>query len=209
MDSAKLKPAERAVLLFTAAYVGIFFVYFLAIGNFEFIWYVLTLVGLAVLVALTRRTAALPAEILWALSVWGLVHMAGGGIHVGDGVLYNYIVLPVTADGEISILKFDQLVHFYGFAVTAWLLWHLLNVHFPVLRGTSTAYVYPALASMGLGATNEIVEFTAVLLFPDTNVGGYFNTALDLVFNALGAVTAMVVIFLVRRKAISQEERAG
>ena len=44
---------------------------------------------------------------------------------------------------------------------------------------------------MGLGAINEIIEFSAVLLLPDTNVGG-FNTALDLVVNALGASAAML-----------------
>ncbi len=206
MDSSKLKPGEWAVLLFTVLYVAVFFTYFLSIGNYEFIWYVLTLVGLAGLVTLTRKTAALPAAILWALSVWGLVHMAGGGVTVGGGVLYNYIVLPVTADGEISLLKFDQLVHFYGFAVTAWLLWHLLHVNFPDLRGTATIHVYPALGSMGLGALNEMIEFSAVLLFPDTNVGGYFNTAMDLVFNALGAATAMAVIFLVQRRTSGKRD---
>ncbi len=203
--TSRLKPAEWAVLLFTAIYVAIFFGYFLLIGNYEFIWYVLTLVGLACLIAFTRKAAAFPPQILWALSIWGLVHMAGGGIKVGDGVLYNYIVLPLTVNGELTLLKFDQLVHFYGFAVTAWLLWHILYVNFPELRGTSTIYVYPALGSIGLGAINEMIEFSAVLLFPDTNVGGYYNTALDLVFNALGAATAMGVILLVQKMRAGTE----
>ena len=47
---------------------------------------------------------------------------------------------------------------------------------------------------MGLGALNEIVEFTAVLTVPNTNVGGYYNTALDLVFNGAGAACAMIAI---------------
>ncbi len=46
---------------------------------------------------------------------------------------------------------------------------------------------------MGLGVLNELIEFSAVLVFPDTNVGGYFNTALDLVFNTLGALAAAVL----------------
>ncbi len=50
---------------------------------------------------------------------------------------------------------------------------------------------------MGLGAVNEIIEFIAVVVFPNTNVGGYVNTALDLVFNAAGAITAMVLVHLV------------
>jgi hypothetical protein len=41
-----------------------------------------------------------------------------------------------------------------------------------------------------------MIEFSAVLAVPDTNVGGYFNTALDLCFNALGAAIAMTIIRL-------------
>ena len=55
------------------------------------------------------------------------------------------------------------------------------------------------IGAMGLGAVNEIIEFSAVLMLPDTNVGGYYNTALDLCFNGLGAVVAVLVIGFARR----------
>jgi hypothetical protein len=47
---------------------------------------------------------------------------------------------------------------------------------------------------MGLGAMNELVEFAATLLVPETNVGGYFNTGWDLVSNLVGVVIAAVLI---------------
>ena len=100
------------------------------------------------------------------------------------------------------MLKFDQVVHFYGFAVVAWLLWHILQFHFESLRGTASIYVYSALGSMGLGAANEVIEFAAVLLFTETNVGGYFNTALDLVFNFLGATAAILTIAALKRRRV-------
>ena len=84
--------------------------------------------------------------------------------------------------------------------MTAWVLWHLMRRHYPVLDGTWTIYLYPALAAMGLGAVNEIIEFLAVLSVPETNVGGYVNTALDLVFNAGGAVSAMLIVGATRRR---------
>ena len=31
-------------------------------------------------------------------------------------------------------------------------------------------------------------------MMPETNVGGYYNTALDLVFNAAGALVAMLLV---------------
>ena len=199
----RFEQPEWAVLLFTAAYVAVFVIYFLLIGNHEFIWYVFTLVALSGLIVITKDRAGFPPALLWALSLWGLAHMAGGSVRVGEGVLYNYVLWPLVDQTNITVFKYDQLVHFYGFAVAALVLWHLLYRHFESLRGTATIYVYPALGSMGLGAVNEMIEFTAVLLFPDTNVGGYFNTALDLVFNGLGAITVMVAVL------VFQKLRAG
>jgi hypothetical protein len=196
----ELKPGERAVALFTFAYVIAFSAWFILGGNHEFVVYLVTMLLLILLVGRSLRSAEYPPAMLWALSLWGLMHMAGGGVPVGGSVLYNLQVIPLgPPDGEWTFLKYDQLVHAYGFGVTAWVLWHLMARHYPVLQGTWTIYVYPALAAMGLGAVNEIIEFIAVLSVPDTNVGGYLNTALDLVFNASGAVLAMVIVALTRR----------
>ncbi|MFO0896121.1 MAG: hypothetical protein U0836_01725, partial [Pirellulales bacterium] len=53
-----------------------------------------------------------------------------------------------------------------------------------------------AAAGMGFGALNEVVEFAATLLVPETNVGGYENTGWDLVSNMIGAFTAAAGIWL-------------
>ncbi len=119
--------------------------------------------------------------------------MAGGGVPVNGSVLYSYVLLPLAGNGELVLLKYDQIVHFYGFGVATLVLWHVLRRNFPALDGTKTIYAFAILGGMGLGVLNELIEFTAVLVFPDTNVGGYFNTALDLVFNTLGAITAAVL----------------
>ena len=100
----------------------------------------------------------------------------------------------------MTLLKFDQLVHALGFGITAWVLWHVLTRHYPETRHSWTAYAFPALASMGLGAVNEIIEFSAVVAVLDTGVGGYTNTALDLCFNGAGAVIAMLIIAATQRQ---------
>ena len=43
----------------------------------------------------------------------------------------------------------------------------------------------------GVGAINELVEFLAVLTVPETGVGGYENTALDLCSNLIGGFAAV------------------
>jgi putative membrane protein len=192
--SPTITRGEKIVGVFTLAYVLAFTIWFLSIGNYEFIVYIATMAVLGWLVIRNLRKADFPLAILWALSIWGLLHMAGGGVPVGDSVLYSWVIVPLIEVRDTIILKYDQVVHAYGFGVTAWLLWHLMARHFPDLRGTATIYVYPALAAMGLGAANEIIEFSAVLAVPETNVGGYYNTALDLVFNASGAILAMWLV---------------
>ena len=190
----KVRAGEWAVLAFTLAYAAGFGLWFLSIGNYEFIWYLLTMAALVTLVGLTLRRAAFPPTLLWGLSLWGLAHMAGGGVAVGDGVLYNAVLLPLGGTGEMTMLKYDQAVHACGFGITAWLLWHLMRHNHPGTRGGWTLPVYSALGAMGLGAMNEMIEFVAVLGIADTNVGGYYNAALDLVFNALGGIIAASVL---------------
>jgi hypothetical protein len=199
-QTGRIRPQEWAVLAFTLAYTTAFTTWFFLIGNFEFIVYVITMVALVVLVGLNVRKAEFPAPMLWALSVWGLAHMAGGGVPINGSVLYNLRLLPIIETDLYVILKYDQVVHAYGFGVTAWVLWHLAARHFPEMRNSKTIYVYSALGAMGLGCVNEIIEFTAVLAVPDTNVGGYYNTALDLVFNGLGACIAMWLVARRERK---------
>jgi hypothetical protein len=47
---------------------------------------------------------------------------------------------------------------------------------------------------MGVGAANEVVEFLATRVLPETNVGGYENTGWDLVSNTVGCLIAAVLI---------------
>ena len=52
-----------------------------------------------------------------------------------------------------------------------------------------------ALCGVGLGALNEVVEFIATRI-AETNVGGYVNTGMDLVYNTIGATIASTAIAL-------------
>lgn len=184
------------VLVFTLIYLIPFTIYFLSTGNAEFIWYVAIVVLLFILVFSTMHKSHLTHPITWLLSIWAMLHLAVGSIQVGGGTLYSLQLLPIyNGGGEFIILKFDQALHAYGFAVATLLVFHFLR------RWIENPYrlsVYPVaiLAGMGLGVVNEIAEFGAVLLFENTGVGGYINTSLDLVFNTLGAILAMVMVHI-------------
>lgn len=66
---------------------------------------------------------------------------------------------------------------------------------FPVKRWV-TISILVVMAGFGVGALNEMIEFTATVLVPETGVGGFINTSLDLVSDFVGAVLAMIYIQL-------------
>lgn len=188
------KTQKWALVIFNLAYVLGFGLKYLLAGNYEFLWYVAVLVFFFILVLATWSRAKFDAIILWGLSIWGLLHMAGGGLKVGDGVLYSLHLIPIVGSGDAYILKFDQVVHMFGFAVATLVVYHLLKPY--LTKETNWKVVYPLIiaAGMGLGVLNEIVEFIAVVIFPNTGVGGYYNTAIDLIFNTFGAIAAAFFI---------------
>jgi len=190
---------EWLVVVFNLGYVIPFTYYYVSIQNFEFLWYVAVLVGFFALILTTIHHSKFDAVILWGLSVWGLLHMAGGGVIVSGAVLYALPLFHILDVGDTFILKYDQVVHAFGFFVATLVVHHLLKPHLKETVNWKVVFPIIVAAGMGLGALNEVVEFMAVLAVPDTNVGGYYNTALDLVFNTLGAIVAVFFIRATRR----------
>lgn len=192
--------AQLGVFLFTVAYLVPFAVACVGGGNREFILYLVVMLTLIPAVAWLHARIHVHTATLWGLSLWGLAHLAGGLLsipgewpHEGEPVLYNWWIVP-------RLLKYDQLVHAFGFGLSTWICWQGLQAAFRRLgltvRPSLGLLVLCVLGGMGLGAANELVEFLAVMTIPDTNVGGYENTGWDLVANAVGAVIAAVAIAL-------------
>lgn len=167
---------------------------YLSQGNVEFLYYVLIILGLTFLILYTLPKTRYPNEVLWGLVLWTGLHLAGGSIRVGDGVLYSWIPLPLSE--TLPIIRFDQLVHLIGFGVATLLMYHLLYPPTGPRPKNPATLLVVVMAGLGVGALNEIVEFVATLITPHTGVGGYLNTALDLVADLIGAILAVVWIRL-------------
>ena len=190
--TSRLTLSEWSVAIFTAIYMVISAIAALVGGNGEFVFYLVVMVILIAAVLLLHFRVGLASVALWGLSLWGLLHMAGGLWQVpeswpvkGDShVLYNLWLVP-------GWLKYDQFVHAYGFGLVTWVCWQSLQRAFTRLghacRPTWGLVVLCLMAGMGFGALNEVVEFMATLTIPETNVGGYENTGWDLVANTIGA----------------------
>lgn len=202
------------VLGITVLYLVVSAVVAWLLGNGEFVFYITVMAVLIATLVVVHRRVGLSIGVLAGLSLWGLLHMAGGLVpvpeawHLGldQGVLYNLWIIPQK-------LKYDQLVHAWGFGLTTWLCWQALcaatadqKPDRPSLRPTPGIMVLCAAAGMGFGALNEVIEFGATLLLPNTNVGGYENTGWDLVYNLIGSTIAAAIIWCAGRKMPSSEQ---
>ncbi len=196
----------RRIFIFAGAYIFLSLAGALASGNFEFLFYLATMALIITGLMLVHRRVGLSAGLLWSLAIWGLLHMIGGLVPIPEdwhrgletGVVYNLWIVP-------GYLKYDQLVHAYGFGITTLLCWQALSARVlddrgQPLRPTPGLMVLCAAGGMGFGALNEVIEFFASITLPKTNVGGYLNTGWDLVANLIGASLAAVCIFIYDRK---------
>lgn len=178
-----------------------FIVTFFVNKNFEFLLYVGILFVFMALILTTNKKVGYSNGLLWALSIWAFAHMAGGGVYINGVKLYGTMLLPIIGE-PYNVLKYDQLVHAYGFGVTTFLMWHLLG---PSLasnkkrRWVSLSIVI-VMAATGAGALNEVIEFSATVIDPGNGVGGYINNAIDLVSNLIGAIIAMFIIVKMEKK---------
>lgn len=169
--------------------------------NWEFLKvYISFFVIMAGVVTLMHARVNFSTLLLWCLTLWGAMHLAGGLIRLPNGWAY---------DGEHQALsswwvagnwlKYDHVVHTFGLGTYTWLSWEALRASVQQRLGRK---LFPSIGmvslciftGMGLGALNEIIEFVAVLMIPETNVGGYVNTGWNLVANLAGCLFAGILI---------------
>lgn len=192
---ARHRSLATAIGVATAALVG----FGLATGSDVAIPYAVMVFGGMALVAAIEPDDGFSGLALTGLSIWAIGHLAGGIIGIdGDRVLYNALLLDP--------IHWDNLVHFVGFGTAGLVWWEAVRGSIRVEPGHAIGVgVAVWFVGMGVGALNEVIEFIATLVLPDTNVGGYHNTGRDLIANLLGAATAAVVV--VRR--IQREPAPG
>jgi uncharacterized membrane protein YjdF len=189
-------PFPRAVAIFTVLYLLVFGGLALTQGNKEFVFYLAVMLALIGMVYALHMRVAFSTLVLWLLATWGLMHLAGGTVHVPPELVDEgkspvlYSMRPWD-----SLPKYDQVTHAFGFFVATLASAEALIAAARPRRISAGFAVACGLMGVGLGALNEVVEFVAVLLLPETNVGGYENTAWDLVSNSIGAAIGAVLVY--------------
>ena len=183
------------VVLFSVTYLLLGGLYFLQDLNIEFVIYVGVIVLAFALLFGTLRITQFPNYILWLISFWGLLHILGGSVPTPDGVLFAYRIYPfIDWGGDFYILKYDQIVHMYLYGVMTLVFFQVLK---HTLKATGPFWILlllAVMASMGVSALNEIMEFLISISLERNGVGGYENSMLDLIFNFSGACIAALFL---------------
>lgn len=194
-----IKRSQYPILIFNVIALIVFTYMFLQRTNFEFLIYVSVIIFFLALIILTNPFVNYPNPLLWGLTLWAFMHMAGGAILIDGQVLYKQMIINLIGEPYL-VLKYDQVVHAIGFGVATFAMYYVIKPHLKVNKNWIAVLIVVALAGAGFGTLNEIVEFIATVLIPETNVGGYVNTALDLIANLVGAIVASIGIYFIERK---------
>jgi hypothetical protein len=155
----------------------------IATGQDNWPVYAVVVLGGAAVVTRIHVRVGLSTTTLWGLVAFALGHLAGGMVPVGDGVLYQLWLV----DG---VLRYDNLQHAVGFGFVGRAIWETLQDRLaPSERDRpSIAMWIVVLAAAAAGAVNEIVEYLLTVVLPEHQVGGYDNTARDLIANLVGGL---------------------
>jgi hypothetical protein len=189
------------VVSFSALYLILGGLYFARDLNLEFVIYIAVIVAIFAGVFGTLRWTKFPVWMLWLLSIWGLMHVAGGAVQTSDGVLFAYRIYPfLDLGGDFYILKYDQVVHAYLYGLVALMTHHALRVPLAVKGHGFLVALMAIMASLGVSGMNEIMEFLIAVTVERNGVGGYENAMLDLIFNFSGATLAVLGMVFLSKK---------
>ena len=178
--------------------LGGFTVYFLVCLKVEFLVYVVTLWPMIYLIERTDRVFGygLPAKI--GFSTWLFLHLGGGTFKINGDRWYDTILIHIVGE-PYDILKYDQALHTFCYFVITLFIYAVVRHISKEKANRLVICLITALGAMGVSATNEIIEFSAVVVFGSTGVGDYFNNALDLVFNLAGVIPAIAIAAKARK----------
>lgn len=182
-----------------AALLVVTTLYAYATTRVEFGLYAVVILAAGVAAWWYLRRFEYPLWLLGLLQVGIIAHFAGGLFYPGNGdvSLYNHHFFGI---------RYDKFVHFYNSMVVAMLLSHIARASGAAL-GALEPFVI-VLATLGLGAVIEIVEYFAVLTIPYTTVGDYANNVEDLVMNLLGGVVGVTLMAVGRRVSANRQAAA-
>lgn len=198
---------EKFIIVITLFYMVILSSYDVFRGkktNIEFLLYSLILLVILNIGIYIHRKIQLPEIIIIGLSLFGFMHVLGGVFYVDGTRLYEKYFI-------FGFIRYDNIVHIIGAFLTTLVL--NSSFHFFVEKNIKihfNLYFFSlVLMALGVGTINEMLELGAVTMFNvEGRVGDYNNNAIDLVYNCIGSILAIILIDLYRKHKDSKHSLA-
>jgi hypothetical protein len=186
----------RTISYITLLYLAVFAVVAFYTKNSEFFLYTIT-IGLIVLAGLKKEKSIrmnlfLPARVVVGISALGFLGLLGGVVNVKGTKLLDASIIA-------GLLKYQDIMHImfmFVMVLTSYVFLkpYILSERMMRTRtGRVMLYLTVVLIVSGLGATIEVVEFIAATV-ANAQVGSYTSNALDLLFNLIGALLAILLL---------------
>jgi uncharacterized membrane protein YjdF len=186
----KFTKIEKWLLTFNLVYVLTFFIIFFKNKNYEFLIYSGVILIMILLMVNLQKKFNFPTILLFALTIYSILHMLGGSFIIGGERLYGLEIIP-------GILRFDKIIHFYGISICVLGVYYIFKDKLIKLKEEKIlSFLFLIFSGMGIGVFWELLEYVNFLSLPETGVGMYLNTMGDLIANTLGAIlTASYLIY--------------
>ncbi len=183
----------KILAILMALFIVPLLLFFLIQGNLEFTGYGIGVSFLVLLVFWLNEKYKFPQILLWLFSIMIVLHFLGGIVYIGGTRLYDLMLINLIGE-PYFILKFDQAFHTFCYFIVAIIAYYILRKH----AKKSTRYrlmIFAVLIALGVSLLTEMLEFVMVIVADAAEaVGGYYNTALDLVSNLIGAVLGAIYV---------------
>jgi uncharacterized membrane protein YjdF len=184
----KDKKKRAIIFILTITYMIGFIFLGIINQNKEFLFYTLIILTLISILILNDKKLRLPSNLLAGLSFFGFIHVLGGIVYIQEVRLYDLWLLN-------GFIRYDNLVHFVGSFFSAYGIHYLISPYLTkeAKENKFIEGMIIVLATLGIGAIHEIIELiTVIYLQKGPEIGGYFNNALDLVYNMIGSIIAVL-----------------
>ena len=200
LSDYNLEKKHILILLFNIAVIVFFGLKFMFPFNYEFLIYIGVIIFFFGLLLYAHSKVGFSYMLLWLLSLWSFFHMAGWGLEYNWVIWYKQILLPISE--TYSVLKYDQVIHAFWFFTATILAYEIIKKKLKNPKIWFWLWLILVMAWCGFGASNEVIEFIVDQSLPESGVGGYINTSVDLVSNLVWATTAVFFLKLSWRDSI-------
>lgn len=164
-----------------------FTIIFVLKGNYEFLTYTFSIGILIWAIIVSDKIFNYPPLAKLGFAIWLLLHFLGGSLKIFGTRLYDLILINLVG-APLNIFRYDQFMHIFCYFVFVFFVYAIASHYLKEKSSKLALFFIIVLIAEGIGALNEIIEFSTVVFFNAIGVGDYYNNALDLVFNLIGAM---------------------